>query len=312
MNLLEIIITELSDIKIPLESALLKLNVLAYRLNNEDLKNWVTKEIDGYNISDSVPLYRKIRTILKVDYTINSYHGVAKYTCQDVPLEFSNDEIMKKFNEHEFYEGVNHIQNIINTAEKPTQILSLPYEFVNFLQLFYNNYYHPSPNVFSLYQLLSVSQLHQILSSIRKNFLELVLDLEKKYGLETPLEKFKDNSKIISKVMNKYNIKTNGDGNFINTGNKNVISFDSDIKKNDKDFLIQSLKNLKIPSQEIDELMGIIDEDKPDIRKRVLGPKVRNWFNNLNEKILNGSYDLSINISANIISSLILKYYGVS
>ena len=54
------ILKELVNEEISLNIALKRLIVLAADMNDNDLKEWAEKEINGYNTDDEVPEYRKI------------------------------------------------------------------------------------------------------------------------------------------------------------------------------------------------------------------------------------------------------------
>lgn len=53
------IIKELTDPEIKLKDTLLKVQVLAFKIKNSRLKNWVNNELNGF-IDKEVPLYRRI------------------------------------------------------------------------------------------------------------------------------------------------------------------------------------------------------------------------------------------------------------
>ncbi|MBF4465869.1 hypothetical protein IRZ99_11440 [Flavobacterium sp. LC2016-12] len=59
MKLVNDIINELIDTEKSVSSPLLKTKVLASRLQNATLLNWVTKELKGYDCLSELPDYRK-------------------------------------------------------------------------------------------------------------------------------------------------------------------------------------------------------------------------------------------------------------
>src|SRR4051812_5192424 len=83
MELLSGIINDLVDDSISLQRSLLKMKVLASRINNKILLNWVTSELEGYNDPDSItPPYRKTAAIV-----IGSYiNGRAHFKNVAIPI----------------------------------------------------------------------------------------------------------------------------------------------------------------------------------------------------------------------------------
>jgi AbiTii-like protein len=54
---------------VPLSSTLRKARVLASQLNSDELANWASRELDGYQSVDELPDYRVIRTGCVGDWT---------------------------------------------------------------------------------------------------------------------------------------------------------------------------------------------------------------------------------------------------
>lgn len=62
------IIKDFTSSNISIEIALKKLIVLLSYLNNENLTNWAKNELNGYNESDDVPSYRKVKGVIFADF----------------------------------------------------------------------------------------------------------------------------------------------------------------------------------------------------------------------------------------------------
>ena len=85
------IIDELTGSEDNLSSSLLKVQVLAHKLKNEKLKEWVNYELNGYDDKNiNVPAYRVIPTIVKG----HLIQGHMKYTN----LQLSVNGIKEKNN----------------------------------------------------------------------------------------------------------------------------------------------------------------------------------------------------------------------
>ena len=93
-----------------LSSSLLKVQVLAHKLKNEKLKEWVNYELNGYDDKNiNVPTYRVIPTIVKG----HLIQGHMKYTN----LQLSVNGIKEKYNINDnVVEGID-IESINNQIE---------------------------------------------------------------------------------------------------------------------------------------------------------------------------------------------------
>jgi len=65
LNLIADIIELAVTNKSPVCDVLRNCHVLAYELDNSKLKTWITKELNGYDLDDAVPDYRKIKIVAK-------------------------------------------------------------------------------------------------------------------------------------------------------------------------------------------------------------------------------------------------------
>ena len=82
-NIINSIQADIIDPKADLHSILLKTKVLAYRLKNEDLKNWVKSELDGYDEKHDIPDYRFIRdSVIRGTF----FNGVYKHSNRDIGI----------------------------------------------------------------------------------------------------------------------------------------------------------------------------------------------------------------------------------
>jgi AbiTii len=62
MSLIKEVVDLAVDRKSSVADLLRKCLVLAYELDNDALRDWADKELDGYREDDDVPAYRKIAT----------------------------------------------------------------------------------------------------------------------------------------------------------------------------------------------------------------------------------------------------------
>src|SRR4051812_13566005 len=93
MKLLSDIINDLVDDTISLQRALLKMKVLASRINNKILLNWVSSELEGYPDQNLLPEYR-----ITVSNMMGSYiNGRAHYKNVAIPVMGLSEEMENFF-----------------------------------------------------------------------------------------------------------------------------------------------------------------------------------------------------------------------
>ena len=102
-----------------------------------------------------------------------------------------------------------------------------------------------------------------------------------------------------------------GDGNFINTGDKNKISNKVKIQKGDISAFRSELEKAKISEPDIAEIIEIVQEEKPDPQTNKIGPKASGWMKKMIGKSIDGSWQIGLGASGELIASLIANYYGI-
>lgn len=261
------IINELSDNNKSLVNPLLKTKILATRLGNESLLNWVNNELTGYEEVDEndVPLYRIAKAIplcnLQQGYTIKEN---TPFPISLLPEDFAR----KIFLEFPLYEGVHTLENY-QKHEKGELTKMTAIDFCSYVTSeFRKNGFNLKVTNISI--TAHVSSITQTLAEIRTKFLDLMLALEQEFPDfkdvkgegEKNIEKI---NKEITFIMNKITIK-NSKGSTINTGNSNQINSNAG-SNNNQNILTTEVKD------KIAELMTKIRtaleeheiEDKEDV-----------------------------------------------
>ena len=101
-----------------------------------------------------------------------------------------------------------------------------------------------------------------------------------------------------------------GDGNVFNTGSNNNISSSITINKGNKEELKEQLLQSKIPAKDIDELLKIIDLEKPE-SETVFGGQVTAWIGKMINKSLDGTWQIGIGAAGGVLATALQQYYGI-
>lgn len=205
MSLFDEILNELTGTT-DLSVILRKAKVLGYKLGNDEFKDWVENELNGYKSFETLPEYRKLSSIALGDFS-NGYKSIRGYI---VPMSLIPINIRENFNMLYMKQGVKELESMLETIatnKENYMRISIPSEFCSFLhyKVFHNL------QCYAVWRVLNRSQITQIIETTRNSLLSFILELADKYPeikSDTGLEKSIPNE-TIQQVFN-YNIQGNG------------------------------------------------------------------------------------------------------
>jgi len=302
MKLLESIINDLVVTKVSLSDPLLKTKVLASRIRNQQLLDWVDSELNGYAEDDSVPNYRIEDGVLKGNYI----NGNMKYTDVQIPIPNISAEFKEMYTKIICRDSIEAVCANINAK-------NIAYSVSNDRKTFLENQIRDLGNyrfqIISLHIQIPINFNSNIVSNVRSKLLEFMLALEQEFGVEADITTLSKNNQIITHIMNT-TINNSGDGAVINNGNSNNIEANVTINQGNKDALKTKLIEEKVPVNDAEELIKIIDTSTP-ASKDNFGEPVNNWVQKMMGKALNGSWQVAIGAAGNILAQAIQAYYGL-
>lgn len=309
MNILTEIVGLLSDNDNSLTSSLYKIKILASRMENKPLLDWIDKELSGYKTDVNLPTYR----VYNCNVIGSFINGRIKCTEHILEIDGLSKKLKKYLAEFTFYESVSVIESY---NKKSVDLkLSVPIEPV-YLRSIQDNYIrmgNPYINIYSGYKQIGSGAIKQLLSEVRNKSLDLLLALESEFGYEINMEELlrikEDVNNKINQVMNT-TIINNGPGGVVNTGDNNSITSEISLKESSFDDLRNLLKNNSVENEDINELEKAIIEE-PDYEKKLFGPKVNKWLKGMMQKSLDGSWKVGIGAAGSLLAEIIKKYYGM-
>ena len=307
MKLINDIINELIDVEKPISSPLLKTKVLASRLQNKILLDWVSNELSGYEDLDNLPHYRITRGTITGTYI----NGQMQYNDQPVPTIGLNQQWEDVIQNVYLSQSVSSIENQIKEGKSGRLEYSFPAELVGIIQQNWRKMGNPYLQLINCKKTISLNTLNEILSFVRNNLLDFMLKIDEEFGNITEIEELKTKHKQITHIMNKTIITNTGDGNVVNTGNDTKISATITINKGNKDELSKYLQDVGISQSDTEELVAIIDSEEPDKENRTFGKKVNNWIQKMIGKALDNSWNIGIGAAGSILGEAIMRYYGM-
>lgn len=181
MGMYEDLLNGLTNSSCQLQDIFLKLKILATRLKNTQLKNFVESELNGYDDTDNLPSYRKVSGVLmgtvenlayrRPNITLPTMH-LEKEGIKDIQVCVFPDKIIE-------LEGYSEEKDL----NKP-----IPPEFYDVLSKTLENGYR----VTNAYVPISNAQVKGVLAGIRNAVLDLMMSMEEQFT-QTELDKLFQN-----------------------------------------------------------------------------------------------------------------------
>ncbi len=307
MKLINDIINELIDTDKSISSPLLKTKVLASRLQNDELFNWVTNELKGYDNSSDLPDYRKYKGNITGTYINRHMH------CKDQPvptigLKREFEEVLRSM---DFNQSIASLEILKGENKSGTLEHIFPAELTGLIQQNWRKMGNPYLQLINCKKSISVNAVVEILSYVRNNLLDFMLKIDSEFGNITEIEELKTKKDEIATIMNQTIINNSGDGNVVNTGEKANISATININKGSKDELVKHLQDIGLSKTDTAELGEIIDTEEPNFENKTFGHKVNTWTQKMLGKALDGSWNIGIGAAGNLIAEAIKAYYGM-
>ena len=271
-NLVDRIIQDLGEDK-PIKGILLKAQIVASKLNNNDFKTWIENEQNGYPDASNLPDYRVLNAIVKADLSIPFSGYVRNYT---IPAGIYDDPIIEEcICKVRITHSLQEIETIYENKKGGNVSTNLPamaYTEVN---------EYVSGNVEQLKQEFSVASLIHIVDIFKSKLLSFFLDIEKEMNVGINFSKIEEQQDKITQIMNTYYINSA----IANTGAGSVSAGDirdntslqiiSDSEQKEKFLsLVSQLKEEanSLNNSDLTETIDLITEEcnKPSWAKRTL------------------------------------------
>lgn len=302
-------IDALSDDTTSLTTPLLKVKVLASRIGNKELLEWVNNELVGYKTDESLPEYRKARATPKG----NLQQGAHYERNVTLPIMIFGEKIAKELVEYPVYQGIKGIEQLTSDLKGDTLVQSYGADYCAFLTKAAKDN-DQWVRITHAWIEVHISELVQVLSAVRNKLLDLLLKVEEDYpNLEEDLkantiDKSEVNQTIIH-IMNNFN--TSGDGNIINTGNKNTFNTKINVSKGNVNELRSVLREASVPEENIIEIENIVVQEEPNLEKKSFGEKTNQWIQKMVGKTLDKSWDVATGSAAGLLTETLKSFYGL-
>ena len=302
MQLISDIINHLVSQDVSLTVPLTKTKVLATRIENPQLLEWVNNELKGYSDKISLPEYRKTQGSVLADFINNNY----KITNYPIQLPDVGEELEREMKEFLLFESISTMEaNWKN--ENDVMILRYPDGVKASLEKIMRNSNGPYFQLLNVGISVPLQFILQVLAAVKDRLLDFMLEIERQFGMETELATLKMNN---TKVDNIYHttIHNNGHGNIVNTGNNSIIKVGEGSTIRNKEKLSDILSFNRVPQEDLADLLKIIDTGA--INASGYGIAVNSWIKRMIGRALDGTWNVEIGKAGKILDDTLKAYYN--
>ena len=297
ISLINEIIDLLGNEAIEINSALIKTKILLHQIKKKELAKWVDNEINGYSNESTLPAYRLLRS--KVFANVSN--GVYTASSHPIPIGHLTPEQKENLEQYKVRESVSVLEHL--AKQEGSLARSIPMEVNYVLDQGLSNGFQ----VQSAWCGTPTYYLKGILAEIRSRLLDFVLELKSSIGDIQDEDKIKEK---ISKTdtTNMFNSAIFGSNTTIIFGNQNI---QNKIEKGNIQSLLESLTQLGVPSDEIQNLEVAIKEDEAAMGKISFEGKTGGWMARILSRITNGGIDLTLDVASKVITKALSNYMGL-
>lgn len=301
MQLVDEIIDLLSASKPSLENALFKTQVLAHKLGESELKQWVDSELKGYPDHSTLPPYR----VLHVTVMGNFSNGAYRYSEQPLPLMKLDKRMRDKLEVTNLVQSVAVIEKW-SKSESDLSIVIAP-EFYGHLSKGLGGGY----SVERAWGKHSVGAMLQVVVEVRSRLLDLALQLNDRIPRNPEMGQIKQVSKEAA-VGEIFRNAVFGDNATIVVGSGNIQGISNSIVRNDFESLAAALRKQHVTKDDIATLEQAIELDNgtEEHLSQQPGPRVRHWIGGMVAKAGSAAWQVGIGAAGNILGVAIGAFYG--
>ncbi len=308
--LVQEVIDDLIDIEISLTSSLMKLSYFSKLTKNNELLEFVSNELNGYEFNDNnLPEFRKTISRLMVDVhdRFNNNYKV------EVPVAMIEEPYNIGFKYILIRDGIGTIERMVKNIEDEFH-KGMPMQLLTVIQPAVSKLYKNQVTAFGATLVGNGNVFIEILNRVRSKLLGLTMDIGDKFGYNIEIASFKKNQEINNQTINNYmhtEITNTGDANVVNTGNNADVSATITISKGDVQKLNTALEELGVDRSDVEELNQVIQTEIPDYENKKLGERANNWLLKIFGKSLNGIGKIATSASGNLLATMIKQFYGM-
>jgi hypothetical protein len=299
MKLLNELIDLLGDDKASLKSALIKAQILAHRLGDDELGRWVECELRGYPDGSEVPSYRVLPLTLVGHVTNGYYH----YSNQTLPTHHLDADVRENLTTNKVKDSVSAIEDwsqkdiAITIPSEAMRLLSKPLSDTYFVQQAWGRF--------------GVGAGLGILTEVRSRLLEFCLKISDKIPADIAEEDVRGRAESVG-ANDIFRNAVFGDNATIVVGSGTIRDVTNSVTKGDVQSLLNELRKAGVKQEDLSDLEKAIkaDESSTELAKQQWGPRVSGWIGAMIGKAGTTTWEITKATAAGILATAIAAFYG--
>lgn len=298
MNKAQEIIEILGSERVNIENALIKAQILASDVGNDELAQWVKNELLGYPDRAVLPEYRILVQTVEGDVS----NGVYRHRSVGLPMQHLNDGGRNSLRRRYVREGIAEVQTWVGN---PDLVLPLPPELS---AIAFKPAMDPSYHVERAWGKLSVGAVEGLLAQIRSRLLDFALEVARLMPADEVLSAPRA-AAISTQVGDLLKGAIFGDHATIQIGSGNVATISNNVVTNDIESLVVAMRKNGIDEPDLESLREAVSSDANS--DAVPGVSVKGWMGRMLSKAASGTWQVGVGAAGNLLASALGSFYGV-
>ncbi|MBN1806049.1 MAG: hypothetical protein JW837_12435 [Sedimentisphaerales bacterium] len=283
------------DANVKVSDLLRKAYVVATKLNIPDFKDWIQKELNGYDPDkDEIPNYRFITGEIRYH---NPIHGLQ-------PIIVQNKDWAKALENRHTFQSICEFEDLMANPDTKGSLC------MNFSQETENLLFERIPRLKARpYLFFSRTTILNIIDIVKNTILEWSLKLEEE-GITGDGVSFSEEEKKNAEsnqnihIENFQGILGNVTGSTVNQNNT------LNIKQNDLKSLTRFLESKGVDQEDIEDLKEAVKEEASIESPERFGSKVSAWIGKMISKAAAGTWKIAVSTASQLLTAALKQYYG--
>jgi len=296
------------DPDVKLSSILLKAKVIAYSLDVPDFKQWIERELEGYEGEGvEVPDYRQAAG---ANYGQFSGYGGAWIDKRGIPVSHLPELVRERYGTLHLREGIPALETTIESLTQNNKFeLRAPWATEAIVMVSEVGKFIEGYALVAAWQAISKNFLESVQHTVRNRLLTFVLELENRFpevvGSEEAISRVPTDQ-----TQNIFQTYVLGGQNVLASGTGFVQQAQTNVQENDVDSLLDYMKALNVSDEDVDQLRKAIGEDESPPESGRFGSRVAGWIGKMTRKSLEGAWMTSSNVGVQALIDALSRYYG--
>lgn len=276
------LIRDLTFDKISLNQALTRAKIIAYEIDNQNFKDWIHSELNGYTSPNTVlPDYR----VMSCDvFAVVEAFGNKRMVPMDLSdLDKQVNGIIYRYSSKQSIATIE--ESIEGSKSEPYGYEELPQPLVTMIRSMSDNEY-----ITSIRRRMQISQFRAILNITKQKLIDTLLELNSAFpNLENNFKNNMENTEKANTIINNHIYGDNPTSN-VAVGNNNTQHISNVYNQKVEQFL-RDLEEIGVPKEDIKDVEIIVKSEK---NESALGKKLMGWMGKMSTKVLEKSLDLQL------------------